>query len=85
MLGPETKIRPTSRSPSAFPSDLVTGMAALLSGFSGSTYLATANQYVGGTATTTYAGSLSETSAPPKSAPSTSQRPTPQAQRARSV
>ena len=58
--------------PSAFPSDLVTGMAALLSGFSGSTYLATANQYVGGTATTTYVGALSDTSAPPKSAPSTS-------------
>jgi hypothetical protein len=57
---------------SAFPSDLKTGMAALLSGFSTSTYLATANQYVGGTATTTYMGALTDTTAPPKSAPSTS-------------
>ena len=57
---------------SAFPSDLKTGMAALLSGFTGSTYLATANQYVAGTATTNYLGALTDTSAPPTKAPSTS-------------
>jgi hypothetical protein len=59
--------------PSAnFPSDLQTGMTALLSGFSGSTYLATANQYFGATATTSFAGSYFDGSAPPRSAPNTS-------------
>ena len=58
-------------SQSAFPSDLVSGMATLLSGFTGSSYLATANQYVGGTATTAYAGSYFDSSTPPKSAPNT--------------
>ena len=57
--------------PTDFPSDLVTGLAALLGGFSASSYLATANQYVGGPATTQYMGSLVDTSTPPKSAPNT--------------
>jgi hypothetical protein len=56
---------------SGFPSDLVTGMQNLLSGFSGSTYLATANQYVGGTATTDFVTSLFDASAPPKTGPNT--------------
>jgi hypothetical protein len=55
-----------------FPSDLQDGMTALLSGLSGSSYLATANQYLGTTATTTFAGSLEDLSAPPKNGPNTS-------------
>ena len=55
-----------------FPTDLQAGMTALLSGFSGSTYLATANQYMRGKiAATTYGGSFVDTSAPPTKNPST--------------
>jgi hypothetical protein len=58
--------------PSAFPSDLVSGMTALLSGFANSTYLATANQYMGTTATTQFMGAYSDTTAPPKTGPNVS-------------
>ncbi len=58
--------------PSDFPSDLESGMAALLSGFAGSSYLGIAGQYMRGAAiSTAYAGSFHDTSAPPKSAPNT--------------
>jgi hypothetical protein len=53
-----------------FPADLETGMAALLTGFSGSSYLGIAEQYMRGTPVSTqYAGSLIDTSAPPQNAP----------------
>jgi hypothetical protein len=56
-----------------FPSDLQSGMASLLGGLNGSTYLRTANQYMrGATATTSYGGAIIDGSAPPKSAPSSS-------------
>jgi hypothetical protein len=59
--------------PGDFPSDLQAGMASLLGGLNGSSYLGIMNQYMrGATATTSYAGAVSDTSAPPKSAPSTS-------------
>jgi hypothetical protein len=55
-----------------FPSDLQKGMASLLGGLDGSSYLKTANQYMrGATATTSYGGSLSDASTPPKSGPTT--------------
>jgi hypothetical protein len=57
--------------PSGFPSDLESGMQALLSGFANSSYLATANQYVGGTATTQFVSALTDLSAPPKTGPNT--------------
>jgi hypothetical protein len=54
-----------------FPSDLQKGMASLLGGLNGSSYLKTANQYMRGAgATTSYGGSIADASAPPKSAPS---------------
>jgi hypothetical protein len=53
-----------------FPSDLQSGMASLLAGLNGSSYLSTANQYMrGATATTSYGGSIPDGSAPPKSGP----------------
>lgn len=59
--------------PSDFPSDLETGMADLLSGLSGSSYLDIATEYMRGAApSTTYAGSVSDPSAPPRRAPSVS-------------
>jgi hypothetical protein len=59
--------------PSDFPADLEAGMAALLSGFDGSGYLDIASQYLrGAPVSTTYAGSLFDTSAPPRRPPSTS-------------
>ena len=54
-----------------FPGDLENGMNALLGGFSGSSYLNTASQYFGVSATTSFAGSYVDTSSPPKSAPDT--------------
>jgi hypothetical protein len=60
---------------SAFPSDLESGMTSLLSGFSNSTYLGIAQQYMrfppnsNLTIATTYAGALIDTSAPPSHAP----------------
>jgi hypothetical protein len=56
--------------PADFPSDLESGMAALLGGLSGSSYLDIATQYMrGATASTTYMGSVSDTSTPPRNAP----------------
>lgn len=58
--------------PSGFPADLQAGMAALLSGLSGSSYLGIARQYMrGAPISTTYAGSVSDTSAPPAKSPRT--------------
>lgn len=58
--------------PADFPSDLQAGMASLLGGFDGSSYLGIMQQYMRGAAiTSTYAGAVSDTSAPPKSAPNT--------------
>ncbi len=49
-----------------FPADERTAMEQILAGFGGSSYLAIANQYLrGATATSTFAGSLVDTSAPP--------------------
>ena len=59
--------------PSAFPGDLQSGMDSLLSGFNGSSYLGIAGQYMRGSGVSTaYAGSFSDTSAPPRNAPKTS-------------
>lgn len=56
--------------PSGFPADLESGMAALLSGLDGSSYLGIAAQYMrGATISTTYGGSASDPSAPPRKAP----------------
>src|SRR5262249_58628698 len=56
--------------PSDFPSDLESGMAALLSDLSGSSYLDIATQYMRGAAvSTTYAGSVGDTSKPPGKPP----------------
>lgn len=58
--------------PGDFPSDLEGGMASLLSGLNGSSYLGIAGQYMRGAAiSTAFAGSYSDLSAPPKSAPNT--------------
>jgi hypothetical protein len=55
---------------SDFPSDLVAGMAALLGGFDGSSYLGIAQQYMrGAPISTAYAGAVFDASAPPSSAP----------------
>jgi len=55
-----------------FPSDLQSGMASLLSGFNGSSYLGIAEQYMRGAAiSTAYMGSVADTSAPPSRAPGT--------------
>jgi hypothetical protein len=54
----------------AFPSDLQSGMAALLGGFNGSSYLGIATQYMRGAAvSTSYGGSIIDTSTPPNPAP----------------
>ncbi len=58
--------------PADFPSDLQAGMASLLGGFGGSSYLGIAQQYMRGAAiSSTYDGALLDTSAPPSSAPNT--------------
>ena len=58
---------------SGFPSDSQAGITQLLQGFSGSNYLGIANQYMrGGTAGTSFAENLSDSSAPPSHSPSTS-------------
>jgi hypothetical protein len=55
---------------SGFPSDLQAGMAALLGGFSGSSYLGIAQQYMrGASISTQYMGAFTDASAPPSSAP----------------
>ncbi len=55
---------------SGFPSDLQSGMAAMLSGFTNSSYLGIAQQYMRGAAiATSYGGALVDPSAPPSSAP----------------
>ena len=55
-----------------FPSDLQAGMDALLGGLNRTDYLDIATQYMrGASASTTYRGKYYDTSAPPKSAPST--------------
>jgi hypothetical protein len=61
--------------PSAeFPSDEESGVAALLTGFEGSSYLGIGDQYMrGGTATTTYVGATSDLSDPPAHAPKASE------------
>jgi hypothetical protein len=59
--------------PSDFPADLESGMAALLAGFTGSSYLGIAKQYMRGAAISTrYGGALFDSSAPPSNAPKTS-------------
>jgi len=56
--------------PADFPGDLESGMAALLSGLSDSSYLDIATQYMRGAAvSTTYTGSVSDASTPPRKAP----------------
>jgi len=56
--------------PADFPGDLESGMAALLSGLSDSSYLDIATQYARGAAvSTTYGGSVSDASTPPRKAP----------------
>jgi hypothetical protein len=58
---------------SAFPSDLASGMEAMLTGFENSSYLDIAAQYMrGGGVATRYAGKLIDPSAPPMSAVSAS-------------
>jgi hypothetical protein len=58
---------------SAFPSDLESGMTALLTGFENSSYLGIAAQYMrGGGVATTYAGALTDSSLPPASGVSAS-------------
>jgi hypothetical protein len=57
--------------PADFPGDLASGMAALLSGLSGSSYLGIATQYMRGAGvSTTYMGARSDTSMPPRQSPS---------------
>jgi hypothetical protein len=56
---------------SGFPADEQTAMPSLLRGFGGSSYFATADQYMrGGTATSTYVNAYADTSAPPSHGPS---------------
>ena len=57
-----------------FPVDLQSGMQALLSGFNGSSYLGIAEQYMRGAGiSTSYGGSVTDTSAPPAKPPTTAQ------------
>ena len=57
-----------------FPSDLQTGMASLLSGFNGSSYLGIAQQYMrGASISTAYVDTRYDSSAPPAKAPKTSE------------
>jgi hypothetical protein len=59
--------------PSGFPADAQRGIETLLNGFGGSSYLATANQYMrGAEATSSFGTSLFDASAPPTHSPSTS-------------
>jgi hypothetical protein len=54
----------------AFPSDLKDGMASLLGGFNGSSYLGIAQQYMrGANISSAYAGSLDDPSTPPAHPP----------------
>jgi len=56
---------------SGFPTDERTAIPSLLQGFGGSSYLATADQYMrGGTATSTYVHAYADASAPPSHGPS---------------
>ena len=56
---------------SGFPSDEQSAIPTLLQGFGGSSYLATADQYMrGGTATSAYVHDYSDSSAPPSHGPS---------------
>lgn len=56
---------------SGFPSDEKSAIPTLLGGFGGSSYLATANQYMrGDTATSSYATAFTDSSAPPSHGPS---------------
>lgn len=60
-------------SSSAFPSDAVTGMSQLLDGLGGSSYLATATQYMRGASTTsTFKGVLTDPGPPPGHSPAVS-------------
>ena len=60
--------------PANFPADLQSGISALLTGFNGSGYLGVAQQYMrGAPVSTTYMGSVPDTSAPPAKAPQTSE------------
>jgi hypothetical protein len=55
---------------SGFPADLQSGMASLLAGFNGSSYLGIAQQYMRGAAISTqYMGEVFDSSSPPSSAP----------------
>ncbi len=55
-----------------FPADLQAGMASLLGGMSGSSYLGIAQQYMRGAGiASAYMGAFTDASAPPKSAPNT--------------
>lgn len=57
-----------------FPSDLQSGMAAMLSGFNGSSYLGVMEQYMRNAPISTSNGTaLSDSSAPPSPAPTTAQ------------
>ena len=57
-----------------FPPDLASGMDTLLSGFNGSAYLGIAQQYMRTSlgVSSSYAGAVSDTGAPPRHSPSTS-------------
>ena len=56
---------------SGFPTDEQSAIPSLLQGFGGSSYLATADQYMrGGKATSTYVNDYADTSAPPSHGPS---------------
>jgi hypothetical protein len=56
-----------------FPSDLKPAMAQLLDGFGGSSYLGIAEQYMrGAPISSSYQGSIDDTSAPPSKSPKTS-------------
>jgi hypothetical protein len=58
--------------PTAFPAD-ASDLESMLAGLDGSRYLAIADQYMrGGTTSTTFVGSYSDTSAPPSHGPKTS-------------
>jgi hypothetical protein len=57
--------------PSKFPADAMMGMTTLLGGLDGSAYLAVADQYLGATAHSTFAGNLFDSTYPPDRPPST--------------
>jgi hypothetical protein len=68
---PASKVYAIYWGPAAgFPSDLASGMASLLGGFNGSSYLGIAGQYMRGAAiSTAYMGATSDSSNPPSNAP----------------